>query len=460
MAVIPAYAGIPPALDGGARRDRLAYNERNRRADAAMRKAVAMRRTSPAGAAGGLAVLALLLAAAACGRGFEPGPLGAVEIPPGEPIEIRTMQSLHDDAPETTPVLRGVTLAIEKYGPIHGREVSLGTPIDAGCTEGGGLAAAQSVAAEPQVVGVVGTTCSVAAIAGMPLLSEAGLSMISPGNTAPSLTSDLQGNRGENSHPGYYRAPNNDLYEALAAAQFAYNQLGLRTMAVIHDDDPYTIGLGEAFADAFANLGGRVPSVSVIPTGSTELLPALTEAAAVQPDGLYFPLFGSEAIALVQQIGQVPGLENAERIGGAGLLSAGFLGTPESVGIYAGAPESVPGDYVNEATGESRAQFSAGYQERYGGEHPSAYTPHAYDATTLLLRAIDEIAVAEGGALYIDRAALREALSAISEFRGLTGDLSCDEFGDCGSGRVDVIHHTDSSITDIAELPVVYRFAP
>lgn len=421
-------------------------------------KSGGFRRMSLAGAAGGLAVLALLMAGA-CGRGFEPGPLGAVEIPPGQPIEIRTMQSLWDDEPETTPVLRGVRLAIEKYGPIQGREVALGTPIDAGCTEGGGLAAAQSVAAEPQVVGVVGTTCSVAAIAGMPLLSEAGLSMVSPGNTAPSLTSDLQGNRGENSHPGYYRVPNNDLYEALAAARFAYNQLGLRTVAVIHDNDPYTIGLGDGFADAFANLGGRVSSVSVIPTGSTELLPALTEAAAARPDGLYFPLFGLEAIALVQQFGQVPGLEGAERIGGAGLLSAGFLGTPESEGIYAGAPESAPGDYVNEATGESRAQFFAGYQERYGGAHPSAYTPHAYDATTLLLRAMDEAAVSDGDTLYIDRAALRAALSA-SAFQGVTGDLSCDEFGDCGSGRVDIVHHTDSLITDVAELPVVYRFAP
>ena len=421
-------------------------------------KSGGFRRMSLTGAAGGLAVLALLMAVA-CGRGFEPGPLGGVEIPPGEPIEIRTMQSLWDDAPETTPVLRGVRLAIEKYGPIQGREVALGTPIDAGCTEEGGLAAAQSVAAEPQVVGVVGTTCSVAAIAGMPLLSEAGLSMVSPGNTAPSLTSDLQGNRGENSHPGYYRVPNNDLYEALAAARFAYNQLGLRTVAVIHDNDPYTIGLGDGFAAAFANLGGRVSSVSVIPTGSTELLPALTEAAAARPDGLYFPLFGLEAIALVQQFGQVPGLEGAERIGGAGLLSAGFLGTPESEGIYAGAPESAPGDYVNEATGESRAQFFAGYQERYGGAHPSAYTPHAYDATTLLLRAIDEAAVSDGDTLYIDRAALRDALSA-SAFQGVTGDLSCDEFGDCGSGRVDIVHHTDSLITDVAELPVVYRFAP
>ena len=429
------------------------------------------------GAAGVAVAACAALLAVACGEGaFEPGPLGAVDILPREPIEIRTMQSLWDDDPETTPVLRGVRLAIEQYGPIHGREVSLGEPIDAGCTGAGGLAAAQSVAAEPQVIGVIGTTCSVAAIAAMPLLSDAGLSMISPGNTAPSLTSDLKGARGANWRPGYYRVPSNDLYEALAVAQFAYNQLGLRAIAVIHDDDPYPTGLGEAFADSFADLGGSVPSVVVIPTGETELVPALTKAAAAQPDGLYFPLFGAEAIALVQQFGQIPGLEGVTRLGGAGLLSAAFLATPESVGIYAGAPESSVIDYTNESTGESRTQFFADYQERYDGAHPSAYTPHAYDATTLLLRAIDEIAVVDprrpfidhaamrlderGKTLHVDRAALREALSAVSGFEGITGVLSCDEFGDCGSGHVDVVHHTDSSVTDVAELPVVYRFAP
>ena len=416
-------------------------------------------RTLLIGALAAAALLALPLAAA-CGRGFEPGPLGAVEIPPGEPIQIRTMQSLWDDDPETTPVLRGVRLAIEQYGPIEGRAVSLGDPIDAGCTAGGGLAAAQSVAAEPQVVGVVGTTCSVAAIAAMPLLSEAGLAMVSPGNTAPSLTSDLQGNRGANNHPGYYRVPNNDLYEALAVAQFAYNNLGLRAMAVIHDDDPYTTGLGEAFADSFAGLGGRIVETVVIPTGETQLVPALTAAAAAQPDGLYFPLFGAEGIALVQQFERIPGLEGVERIGGAGLLSADFLATPESVGVYAGAPESSVIDYTNESTGESRAQFFTDYHERYDGAHPSAYTPHAYDATTLLLRAIDEAAASDGGTLYVDRAALRDSLSAVSGYEGITGELSCDAFGDCGSGRVDVVHHTDLSVTDVADLPVVHRFAP
>ena len=85
---------------------------------------------------------------------------------------------------------------------------------------------------------------------------------------------------------------------------------------------------------------------------------------------------------------------------------------------------------------------------------------NAYDATVLLLSAIKSIAESEGGKLYIDRAMLREELGATTGFQGIMGELSCDDFGDCGTGRVSIYHHTDLGITDPAQLPVVYHFAP
>ena len=53
-----------------------------------------------------------------------------------------------------------------------------------------------------------------------------------------------------------------------------------------------------------------------------------------------------------------------------------------------------------------------------------------------------------------------QVLTGLSSFEGVIGTITCDEFGDCGVGRVEIAHHTDSSVTDVAELPVVYRFAP
>ena len=387
------------------------------------------------------------------------GYLGAVEVARGEAIQIRSMHVLTGLGDLGAPSQRGVAMALADYGPIKGHGVSMGAGLDSLCTEEGGRAAADAVIGDPRVVGVIGTSCSVAATAASPILSEAGLVMISSSNTAPSLTSDLRGNAGSNYHPGYYRTSSNDLHEARAVAQFAYNDLGLRRMEAIHDGDPYTTGLTGAFTTAFGELGGSV-AVASVSRGDTDMVPVLTQLAAGSPDGLFFPLFQEEGAHIVQQVGQIAGLEDVTLIGGAALLVSEFLAIPESEGVYLPGPESSFSGNTNEATGKSGDALVADYRERYGEASTSAYLAHAYDAATMLLRAIDEVAVVDGDTLYIDRARLREALAGVAGFRGIIGVISCDEFGDCGTGRVQIAHHTDSGVTDIAGLPVVYSYAP
>ena len=408
-----------------------------------------------------LALLAALAPAAiSCGgQAFEAGPLGAVEMAPGEAIQIRSLQVLTGLGDLGAPSQRGVTLALEDYGPIKGRDVSMGAGLDSLCTEEGGRAAADVVTGDPRVVGVIGPSCSVTASTASPLLSAAGLVMISPSNTAPSLTSDLLGNAGADYHPGYYRTASNDLYQARAVAQFAYAELGLRRMHAIHDGDPYTSGLTAAFSTAFETLGGSV-AVTAVSRGDTNMVPVLTQIAAGGPDGLFFPLFQEEGAHIVRQVRRTAGLEGVTLIGGAALLVSEFLAIPESEGVYLPGPDLRFAGNVNEVTGKSGAALVADYRARYGEAPTSAYLAHAYDAATLLLRAIEEVAVGDDETLDIDRAKLREALTGVAGFRGISGVLSCDAFGDCGAGRVQISHHTDSSVTDIAALSIVYRSAP
>ena len=112
------------------------------------------------------------------------------------------------------------------------------------------------------------------------------------------------------------------------------------------------------------------------------------------------------------------------------------------------------------ATGKTFDGLLPDYGERFRGAHTSNYILYAYAATAMLLRAIGDVSVVKGDTLYIDRSKLREALTGFSGFMGIIGGISCDEFGDCGTGRVRISHHSDSGMTDIAELPVVHRFAP
>ena len=145
-----------------------------------------IRRTGRVGLLCLLAAALLSAGAVSCGgQDFEAGPLGAVEVARGEAIQIRSIQVLTGLGDLGAPSQRGVALALADYGPIKGHDVSMGAGLDSLCTEEGGRAAADAVTGDPRVVGVIGTSCSVAATAASPILSEAGLVMISSSNTAP-----------------------------------------------------------------------------------------------------------------------------------------------------------------------------------------------------------------------------------------------------------------------------------
>ncbi len=431
----------------------------------------------------GLAGLLVALLAASCGGGdgtaatqtaavqssttvqtaveeFTPGPLGAVEVRPGEMIQIRSLNSISGDAANLgTPNQRGVELAVADYGPIAGREVTIGEGLDDLCSADGGQAAAQTIVSDPSVVGVIGTTCSAAAVAVSPLVSAAGMVMIAPSNTSPVLTSDLAGTPGDSYHPGYYRVSHNDLFQGRAVALFVEEELGFDKVAAVHDGDPYTQGLAQAFKDAFEGTGGAVTAFTSVNKGDIDMTALLTEVAAGGPQAIFFPIFMPEGGYIVQQVGGVSGLEGVGLIASAGLLTDNFMELPESEGVYISGPDLRFGSNRNSYTGKTADDLLTDYEAAYGEGPTAGYWAHAYDATTMLLSAIERVAVEVDGTLYIDRRALRDEMNS-TDFDGIIGPITCDEFGDCGSQKLTVILHNDSRDVEAGQNNIVFDFAP
>ena len=164
-------------------------------------------------------------------------------------------------------------------------------------------------------------------------------------------------------------------------------------------------------------------------------------------------------MTLVRQVAGLGALQGATVIGGAATLVTEMLALPEAEGLHFSAPDLGDSGNINQATGRSAADVLAAFEAAFGGPPASPYWAHGYDAATLLLSAIAQVAVADGDTLRIDRAALRDALDATAGFRGILGTLGCDQFGDCGAGRSVIHQHADASVTDPALLPVVYKGA-
>lgn len=406
---------------------------------------------------------ALALIAAACGSDTEPpeaGPLGQVVVEDGEAIQIRSFNAITGDVAFLgIPNQRGVELAIRDYGDIKGHPVSMGTGLDDLCSADGGQAGAQQIVADPQIIGVIGTSCSGAAGGAMPLISSAGLVMISGSNTSPALTSDLAGTQATDYSPGYYRTAHNDLAQGQAVANYAFNELGLRNAGVIHDGDLYTFGLSSAFQAAFEELGGTVSTFTAINKGDTDMVPVLTSIAAGGPDMLFTPAFPPEINFMAQQISGVAGLENITLIGADASLVDNFLEIPEARGWYHSGPDTRVEANENSITGVTGAEFLEAYSATYGEPPSAAFWAHSYDAATMLLKAIEDVSVDIDGTLYIDRQGIRDALNEMT-LDGIIGPIDCDDFGDCGGKIITIILNESPDDIEAAKANVVFEYRP
>ena len=101
------------------------------------------------------------------------------------------------------------------------------------------------------------------------------------------------------------------------------------------------------------------------------------------------------------------------------------------------------------------------YRADHGEEPSSAYWASTYDATTILLSAIEANAeVNDAGQLVIDKAGISSSVAALRDYSGLTGSISCDDFGDCGSQKIVIVHHTDADDVEAGMDNVVFEYVP
>jgi branched-chain amino acid transport system substrate-binding protein len=388
--------------------------------------------------------------------------LGTITVEAGAEVQIRSLNAITGDVAFLgIPNQAAIELAVEDYGQIQGFDVTSGEGLDDLCSAEGGQAAAQQIVADEQIAGVIGTSCSGAAASAAPLISENGLVMISGSNTSPSLTSDLQGNANENYRPGYYRTAHNDLFQGAAMAEFVFNELGLTTAAAIHDGDPYTQGLAQSFSDAYEELGGEMVGFTGVNKEDTDMVPVLTEVAAQSPQALFFPIFQPAGDFIADQAAGVSGLEDTPLLAADGLLVDGFLELPQSEGMYFSGPDVRFGENLNESTGKTAAEVLAAYEAKVGEPPSAAFWGHSYDATAMLLDAIDASSEVDAdGNLVIDKAGMRAYLNGISGYSGLIGTINCDAFGDCGSQKITIIKHDDSTDIEASKANVVFEYAP
>lgn len=374
-------------------------------------------------------------------------PLGVVTIKKGQPVHIAYwMVVAGPDASLGIDTRRGVEIAIQdKGGTLLGHPIKLSGQ-DEGCNAEGGQAAATKLASDPTIVAAIGSNCSSAARPGAPILWKAGIPTVGVSNTAPYLTDPKRGKE----YDGYLRTAHNDKVQGAVAAQFAIKKLGVKKAATIHDGSVYAEQLQAVFAEEFKRLGGTITAQEAVAPTDTDMRPVLTKIATGQPEFIYFPIFIAAGGHITRQAKEVAGLEKAYLMSADGTFSPDFYKAAgeAAVGMFHSSP-----DFSAFAAGYK--DFLDKHQKKYGEKPIAPFHACAYDAAMMTFAAIEKVAVKEGDTLYIGRKALRDALYATKGMKGLTGTITCNEYGDCADPHIAVYQQTSDNIKKLVnpEIP-------
>jgi len=243
---------------------------------------------------------------------------------------------------------------------------------------------------------------------------RAGLAFISPSSTSPNVT--------DRSYLEVNRVIGRDDAEGIASARFA-NERGFKAIYLIYNPSiPYPQKNGTAFKREAGQLGlNIVGEYSTYTSNNFEYV--INRILDANADLVYFPGFND-------QVGNFT--NEARKLGYTGTI-LGIDGEPELINLA--GPFSIDGGGLYYTTNSpnllsqpNMAQFVQDFQTQFGIA-PWIYTPYAYDATGICLKAIEEASKTKGGDIP-SRAEVAKAIRALVDYQGVTGTYNFTPKGD------------------------------
>ncbi|MCX8023816.1 MAG: ABC transporter substrate-binding protein [Thermanaerothrix sp.] len=307
----------------------------------------------------------------------------------------------------------GALMAIDEWnakGGVLGMKI---VPIveDSQCTPDPAVNAANKVIDQDGVKFIIGEVCSKASIPVSEIANAKGVIQISPTSTNVNVTVDSQGKV----KPYIFRACFIDPFQGQVGAKFAWEKLGAKKAFVMLDQaNDYVKGLAEEFEKAFTALGGEIVGKATYTAKDTDFSAILAQVAEAKPDVVYLPDYYN-VVNLVTKQAKEKGI-NVPFIGGDGWDSSDLDLAAADGGYFTNhySPDDPRPEVQN---------FRKAYGEKYKDENdnpkvPDALAALAYDATNLLLEAINQAGTT-------DTAKVKDTLEKI-KFSGVSGQITFD----------------------------------
>ena len=307
---------------------------------------------------------------------------------------------------------------------------------------------ATAYAANPDVIGVIGTYNSGCAAIEMPILNQApggGLAMVSPGNTFVCLTQPSptlckkdepavyfpSGNR------NYARVVPNDAVQGAGLASFAEEQGVKRPFVLIASDDPTSEGQGRTFAGAAGATGMQVVGMEHYDPDARDYAPLMQKVKASGADAVVFAAILEEnGVQLIRDkvaaLGPNDGAVKLLAFDGFAQQATIDNTGPDSKGMYVSLPGKVPGAL----TGAGDV-FVKELKSQIGDQPVEVFAPYAGQAAGVLIEAIRQGSTRAGTISELFKTKVED---------GITGSFTITPTGDPTPAPISVQRAADTFV--------------
>jgi len=303
----------------------------------------------------------------------------------------------------------GIDLAVEKINNSGGINESKVEIIyeDSKALPSEGVSAIRKLITVDKVSSIIDNSVSSITLAMAPIAENNNVVILATGATAPEI-----------SEAGEYifRIWNSDAEEGTVMADYAYDKLGLRNVAILYVNNDYGKGLNDVFNKEFLERGGKILTSQMFEQSEKDFRTQLTKIKENNPDAVYLVGYPREVPQCLKQMKEL-------RLN-VKVLSTVAFEDPHILEIAKDAAEEVIYPYPITPIEEDTALqvFLTGYLNKYNKE-PGITCDVGYDAVNMIALAIELSGSSKGEDI-------QKWLMMIKNYHGASGVIEFDKNGD------------------------------
>ncbi len=363
-----------------------------------------------------ITIAAIALAAAACSApgASSPPASGGTGTAPGSssaaagPIKIAVVDAQSGSESDLGQFeWRGVSLAVSQAnaaGGVDGRKIQLKLYDDQGDPTVG-TELARKIASDGDIA-MLGTAESAVTIAMAPILKAEQIPNITSGQAVGLIAL----------HSPYLflNGPTGLTYDT-TLAKYLVTTKGYKKIAMLTNNDSYGTGEESSFTTALKSLGITPVAAKVVPSGQTNMTPALTSIRGSDPQVLFIGAEEAQSGLIVKQ---------ARALGMTTVIAEGApAGTPLFLSTAGAANANgtiVSSPYLGNNASTAAQKFAAAYTAAFGSA-PELHGAKAYDGAEIMIAALKACNACTG-------LNLANAIRAV-HYDGLLGNFAYDSTG-------------------------------